>query len=240
MSFNSVNIGKVIYSLVNATVPSYPVIAPQTTNAPYLVYNILTNDPDDTKDGPAMVDRVTVLLSIYESTYALAASKGNAVRTLLDAFSGTAGGVAVNSIVFVTESDDYDYDNKLHVKTQEYVFRVHNTSSQTLPGLSVQVTESVSSNGIIGIVETGYELNEIVALQVPTTQPPNSYAGFDYGTTAGASNLAAAVQVANTGESTKTVVNMFLSHTGNSNVYASSDNWNGGNFTFILIKSKTS
>jgi hypothetical protein len=240
MSFNSVYIGKVLYSVLNATVPVYPMRANQATALPYCTYDILSNDTDTWKDGTAPVDTVTVLLNIYAATYSEVNTLANSVRVAFDGQKGTLGGIAVNSVVFVTESDDIDDDAKAYVKTQEYRVRLNNTSTSIAPGLSVEVIEGVSVNGIIGTVTAGYELNEVIALQVPLNTPPSAFATLNYGTTSGASNISSSVQVANTGASTKTTVNMVPSHTGTTNVYASSGDWNGGNFTFILIKSKTS
>lgn len=132
MSFNSVNVGKALYSLLNATAPLYPVRAPQGISAPYQVYNVLSSDPEYTKDG-TWLDRVTILLTIYETTYALAAAKGQDVRTILDFETGTFGGIAIDSIVFVTEMDDYDDDLNYFYKIQEYLIRMKNndTSGQS-------------------------------------------------------------------------------------------------------------
>lgn len=127
MTFNSTNIGKIIYSLCNTTIASYPVVAPQSTAAPYLVYNILSNDPEYTKDGASWVDKVTVLLTIYETTYALANSKAASIRTALDNKRGSQGGYTVDSILFITEQDDpYDEELQLYSKTIEFLFRLKN------------------------------------------------------------------------------------------------------------------
>jgi hypothetical protein len=127
MSYNASNIGKVLYALLNSTVATHPLIAPQNTQTPYLIYSILSIDPDDTKQTTSMADTVTVLLMVYEDTIGGAATRANSIRTILDGYAGTSGGVTVNSITYVNESDDYDEELMKYIKIQEYNIRINNT-----------------------------------------------------------------------------------------------------------------
>lgn len=169
MSFNAANIGKVIYSLVNNTIPAYPVIAPQNTPTPYLVYNILNNDVEHTKDMPAWVDRVTVLVSIFESTYALASIKGTLVRELIDNMNGVIGTVAVNSIMYITETDAIDFELKYYVKTQEYLFRLNNRDGNNVTRktvVSALITYNYASAGLMFKVPAGYTLSYFIIMPI--------------------------------------------------------------------------
>jgi hypothetical protein len=125
MAFIQGNIGKVIYNKVNSTVACFPATAPQGTSFPYLVYDILYNEPEHTKAGTP-IDEITMLLSIYNTSYSACATNGNAVRDLLHRLKGTIESVKVDSCNFVTESDDYDNDLKCFIKIQEYKFRIKN------------------------------------------------------------------------------------------------------------------
>lgn len=125
MTFLASNIGKVIYSKCNATVSCYPSMAPQGTAMPYLVYDILSNDPEDVKSG-TLVDNVTVLLSIYSSTFTALATAANSIRGILNRCNGTIESVVVDTCNYVTESDDFDNDLKSFIKIQEYKFRLKN------------------------------------------------------------------------------------------------------------------
>jgi len=127
MTFNAGAIGKVLYSLINSTVVVNPTIAPQNTSDPYCIYSILRTEPDDVKDGVSLVDTVTVLLSVYHNSYSSAATLGDSVRAILDGYRGTAGGVYVDTIVYVTESDDYEDETRKYIKIQEYTLRILNT-----------------------------------------------------------------------------------------------------------------
>lgn len=125
MSLLSANIGKVIYNKVNSTVPCYPSYAPQGTTFPYLVYNIIANDPDEVKSG-TWVDTITVLIAIYATTHTALATSANSIRTTLNRCNGTIESVVVDTCNFITESDDYDNDLKAFIKIQEYKFRIKN------------------------------------------------------------------------------------------------------------------
>lgn len=123
MTYVTSNIGKVIYSKVNSTVPVYPVTAPQGTAFPYLVYEVLTSEEEGVKSA-VWIDNITVLLMIYDTTYTSVCAKANSIRALLDRMKGTVSSVIVDSCQFVTESDDYDGDLQCFIKMCEYKFRV--------------------------------------------------------------------------------------------------------------------
>jgi len=127
MSYAVSEIGKVIKARINSIVPVFPSVAPQNTSAPYCVYSILSVDVDDTKDDTSWADTATILLVVYEDTYNAASTRANSIRTALDGFHGTSGGVYVDSVCFVTESDDYDDELRKYIKIQEYTFRTLNT-----------------------------------------------------------------------------------------------------------------
>jgi len=127
MTYNAGSIGKLLYSLLNSTVSIYPPFVNQATAGAYCTYAILRADPDDVKESTSWVDDVTVLLSIYDVSYSAAATLGDYVRTIIDGYRGTAGGVYADSITFITESDDYDNDLRKYIKFQEYKLRILNT-----------------------------------------------------------------------------------------------------------------
>lgn len=123
MSFVTSNIGKVIVSKINSTVTTYAVTAPQGAAFPYAVYDTLQSDHDEVKSA-TWVDYVSVLIMIYDTTYAGTCTKANSVRDILNRMSGTISSVKVDSCNFVTESDDYDNDLKCYIKFCEYKFRI--------------------------------------------------------------------------------------------------------------------
>jgi hypothetical protein len=125
MSFINANIGKVIYNKVNSTVPCYPVIAQQGTAFPYCVYEVVMNDPEGVKSG-VWVDNVTVMLSIYDTTYNSVCTKSNSIRDILNRLKGTTESLVIDTCIYITETDDYDDNLKAYIKIIEYKFRIKN------------------------------------------------------------------------------------------------------------------
>ena len=101
------NVGKAIYYLLanNAGVSAittriYPEVAPQDAAAPFIVYRVTSVDPDDTHDGPAVIDEVRVEVICVSSSYDQAADLGGVARVALDRVYGTYNTVNVESIQF--------------------------------------------------------------------------------------------------------------------------------------------
>ena len=101
------NAGKAIYYLLanNATVSAittriFPEVAPQDADAPFIVYRLTSVSPDDTHDGPAVIDEVRFDVICVSETYDQAADMGSAARAALDRVYGTYSGVNVESIQF--------------------------------------------------------------------------------------------------------------------------------------------
>ena len=127
--------GNAIYSLLAAdsTVGSicgdriYPTIAPQRTPNPCLVYTLVYSDPHDDKGGPSDLDVERWQLSAFANTYAGAQELTEAVRTLLERYSGTVSGVVIQSIRFVGTQDLYEeeeQDKGIYHKATDYSFRI--------------------------------------------------------------------------------------------------------------------
>jgi hypothetical protein len=101
------NVGKAIYYLLanNAGVSAittriYPEVAPQDAAAPFIVYRVTSVDPDDTHDGPAVIDEVRVEVICVSTSYDQAADLGGVARVALDRVYGTYNTVNVESIQF--------------------------------------------------------------------------------------------------------------------------------------------
>jgi len=101
------NVGKAIYYLLanNAGVSAittriYPEVAPQDAAAPFIVYRVTSVDPDDTHDGPAVIDEVRVEVICVSTSYDQAADMGSVARVALDRVYGTYNTVNVESIQF--------------------------------------------------------------------------------------------------------------------------------------------
>ncbi len=106
--------GKLIYGRLSGdgTISGYlgsrifPAFIPEGTAFPAMSYAFEQQLPSNTKDGPSTVDNLSLSLVVYHDDYAEAQAIAERSRTLLDYFSGTEDGVAVDRIAFSNQSDD--------------------------------------------------------------------------------------------------------------------------------------
>jgi len=84
----------------------YPLERPQTTVTPAIVVRVLSDDPQDTKEGAATLTINTTGVYCMADTYAAAKALAAAVRTSLDRYSGTSGGEVIKNI-FYQDQDTY-------------------------------------------------------------------------------------------------------------------------------------
>ena len=135
--------GKALYYLLTNDAPIsglvstrvFPELADQEQAAPYIVYNIRSNDPSDVQGGPSALDTASVEVNCYAPTYAGAIELSDAVRTCLDRRSGTYSGVNVQSIQYITEVMDFDEPQRLYRVMADYEVRV-DRGNQVLPATS--------------------------------------------------------------------------------------------------------
>ncbi len=81
---------------------------PNTVKLPYIIYQVVSDEPNNTKNGVSTYDYVTVQISIYDKNYAKLNILSAFVRTALDYVSGTFNGVQVDKIFFQNENDLFD------------------------------------------------------------------------------------------------------------------------------------
>lgn len=129
-------IGEATYSILAAasdvtdlvSTRIYPELAPENVTLPYVVFSVISTIPSDIKDGGSPIDRVNVQLDIYASTTVERDSIGEATRTALDRFSGTAGTVSVQSVRFDGQTTGTPADQlRIFWLSQDYVFRLPRT-----------------------------------------------------------------------------------------------------------------
>jgi hypothetical protein len=125
-------IGDVLYNLlsndvdVSAIVGTkiYPFIAIEDVQDPYIVYTIEGVDPTQDKDGPSVLDTITVNIELYTETLSELEDLGNKVRALLDRNSGIIETICVQSISFTAEDSGYADEDRVYLKIQSYSIRV--------------------------------------------------------------------------------------------------------------------
>jgi hypothetical protein len=85
-------IGKAIYNILsnNSDIVNlvdtriFPNVAPQTTEFPFIIYDVTGVQPNDTKDGPSTLDTNDVMISCYSETYSQASDLAKKIRIAMD------------------------------------------------------------------------------------------------------------------------------------------------------------
>mgnify|MGYP003118275079 CR=1 len=81
---------------------------PTNVLLPYITYQVVSDEPNNTKNGVSTYDYVTVQVSIYDIRYSSMIDLAGKVRTALDYTSGTFRGVIVNKIFFQNQNETFD------------------------------------------------------------------------------------------------------------------------------------
>jgi hypothetical protein len=141
-------VGEAIYALLSGesdvtdivSTNIFPVVAPEKSSVPYIVYNLISETPTNTKgDGatysqdatrsPLDTDRVQV--SGFTDTYAEAVDIAVAIRVALDRATYSSANLEVDNIVYLDTVDDYEKkadDKGVFAKHSDYTVRIRNDS----------------------------------------------------------------------------------------------------------------
>jgi hypothetical protein len=118
-----------VTDLVNTRI--FPVVAPQETILPYVVYNTVSNQPTDTKDGASESDTFRIQIDIYAKTNstksgALQVSEiDKEIRTALDRNVGTHNGVKVIGLSFLNQNEGMEAVNDIFRKSSDYQLMIN-------------------------------------------------------------------------------------------------------------------
>ena len=124
-------IGDVIYNLLsnNATVIGlvglkiYPYIGTENIVYPYIVYDQVSLQPTDTKDGVSELDTVSYDIEVYTKSPSELTTLANAVRDVLDRYSGTVNTKVIDSIRYLGENTGYSLEDRVYLRVQNYSIR---------------------------------------------------------------------------------------------------------------------
>lgn len=100
----------------------YPNKAPQKAATPYLVQFQVSNDPEATKDTTSIADHIRWQISIFSNTYREAQTISEAIRNLLDGYTGSNSDTEILDTEFTGEYMLYEEDARLHHLALEYMF----------------------------------------------------------------------------------------------------------------------
>lgn len=121
-------LGKAIYEIIKAVeADCYPSVAPNDATEPYVVYTIISNVPEDTKQGISELDIIRVQIDIYADEYEDAHTLAASVRSAMDRRKGTIRGNIIDNIIFDGESDMKESEAELYRVTQDYFVRLRYT-----------------------------------------------------------------------------------------------------------------
>ena len=115
-------IGKLIYNRLttDANITAYigtkvyPDITPQDVQYPFVVYTITNSLPVDYKDGQSNLEEINLQIDVYTQSYDDTQEISNLIRNRLDRFMGSAEGVEVQTIKYIS-SDSQVYNAELSV-----------------------------------------------------------------------------------------------------------------------------
>lgn len=118
-----------ITALVGARI--FPNVAKNSTQFPFVIYDVNSEKPEDTKDGVSSLDVDSVMISGYSKTYIEASDLALKIRTALDRASGSFGGVEIQSIQYNGFDDLFDDDSGnegVYRKSLNFNIRIVNTN----------------------------------------------------------------------------------------------------------------
>lgn len=95
-----------VSSLIGARV--YPLIAPQGTPLPLVVYQRTGVQRPQSLTGNVGNPAVTLQLTSYDTSYTSVKAIARAVRLAVDGWTGTTAGVTIQRATLVTEADNVD------------------------------------------------------------------------------------------------------------------------------------
>jgi len=125
---NNSNVSTLITSDGNTRIFPSAYNFPTNVKLPYITYQMVTDTPNNTKNGVSTYDYVVVQVSIYHNTYSEMITLADHVRTALDYTSGTFNGVIVNKIFFDSQAENYDESTGskgLFGVAQDYRFNIN-------------------------------------------------------------------------------------------------------------------
>lgn len=122
----------------------YPLLAPQGTAFPCVVVNTSGVTPENTKNGPALLDNVRVQVDAYAPTYAAANDTAEAVRVAMDYYRGMVSYQSVlypvDSMFYVSQTDMMETEREVYRVMCEYKMRIPRLAETTLPIPPIDIT----------------------------------------------------------------------------------------------------
>lgn len=103
-------VGKAIYELCNPIVRSFPIVAEQGANYPFMVYRRTSHNSQNTKDRYNYLVSISMELVIVTQRYDEGVDLSQKVWEALDKEGGVVAGVEIEEIRVTSTSEDYIND----------------------------------------------------------------------------------------------------------------------------------
>jgi len=107
----------------------FPEIAAQDAATPYVVYQLSSVEPQDTKSGPSTLDEVRFEVFCVSNEYTEAQDVTEAVRTALDRARGTFQGVPVQSVQYLDEDAEFEATTHEYFTETRYLMRLQRSGT---------------------------------------------------------------------------------------------------------------
>ena len=111
----------------------FPNVAPQTTEFPFIIYDVTGVQPNDTKDGPSTLDTNDVMISCYSETYSEASDLAKKIRVAMDRITEAEyATIKIQSSQFQSYNDIFDDtsgDAGIYRKALDFEIRQINPTS---------------------------------------------------------------------------------------------------------------
>lgn len=154
-------VGKAIYNLLlsNADLRAivdtriFPEVAQQDAVLPYVVYNVSSNEPSDTKREPSKLDTAQIEVNLYSTSYTECIDMATHTRAALDRVRGTYSGVNVQSIQYLGEIIDFDEAQRTYNITADYDVRISRSDFEIaqgspITGVKLGALSDVNTTGV--------------------------------------------------------------------------------------------
>jgi len=138
----------------------FPEVAQQDAELPYVVYNISSNEPSDTKREPSKMDTAQVEVNLYSTSYTECIDMSTHVRAALDRVTGTYSGVNVQSIQYLGEVIDFDEAQRAYNITSDYDVRVSRSNFEIAQGSPIT---GVTLGELSDVDTTGVTDGQVIA-----------------------------------------------------------------------------
>lgn len=102
----------------------FPNFAPQTKAFPFIVYFVVSSDPEDTKDLVDDINRVRLQISCFSMDYDQVEDLEAAVISVLNRFNGTVDSTAIDSMTLDNQEDVPDFETEAHHKAIDFIVRI--------------------------------------------------------------------------------------------------------------------